>query len=56
MAEATEQGATRVLKDLFGGAVGGAVQVLVGRLRAIRRVLDMMHANNFAGQPFGKPE
>lgn len=32
MAESTDQGVTRTLKDLFGGAVGGAVQVLVGEL------------------------
>lgn len=33
MAEAIEeadQGAGRVLKDLFGGAVGGVAQVLIG--------------------------
>lgn len=34
MAEAIEeadQGAGRVLKDLFGGAVGGVAQVLIGK-------------------------
>ena len=35
MAEAIEeanQGLTRTLKDLFGGAVGGVAQVLIGML------------------------
>ena len=35
MAEAIEeanQGVTRTLKDLFGGAVGGVAQVLIGEL------------------------